>query len=71
MVAVRHPSWLPLERSIGVKADGSDVGVTFLTVFDAETNAKILLSRGCRHVEIFDRKTGKPVIEPRGKSPLH
>ena len=72
MVGARRASWLAPARSIGGKADGADVGVTFPSISDAERNANILLSRGCRRVELFDRETGQPVAGPRRqKSTLH
>jgi hypothetical protein len=56
MVVTHRPKWLPRERSLGLKADNLDLGVTFASVSDAEANAKILLSRGFRRVEIFERE---------------
>lgn len=64
MVEVHRPKWLPQERSLGLKANNHDLGVTFASVSDAEANAKILLSRGYRRVEIFDREK-KPAPLPR------
>lgn len=64
MVEIRRPSWLPQERSLGLKADDLDLGVTFPSVSDAEANASVLLSHGYRRVEIFDRETKKPVGKP-------
>ena len=61
MVIPQRPKWLLQERSLGLKADDLDIGVTFSNVSDAETNAKLLFSRGYRRVQIFDRETHKPV----------
>jgi hypothetical protein len=58
---VRRPKWLPREQSLGLKAGNLDLGVTFPNLPAAEANAKLLLSRGYRHVEIFDREAQKPI----------
>lgn len=62
MAKVRLPKWLPQERSLGLRANNHDLGVTFANISDAEANAKMLLARGFSQVEIFDREKGATLL---------
>jgi hypothetical protein len=68
MVEIRRPSWLARQRLLGLKANDLDLGVSFPTISDAEANARVLLSRGYRRVEIFDRATETPSKNPNAGS---
>lgn len=46
MSAINRGRWLAQSLSLGIRADSLDVGVTFRSVADAESNARVLASTG-------------------------
>ena len=48
-------------RSLGIRADGRDIGLRFHALDDAMTNAHRLAERGYDPVIVFDQSTGQTV----------
>jgi hypothetical protein len=57
----------PESSGFGVRVDGRDAGISFAKYADAEGAANRLFADGYRHIEIFDRPSGR-VIEQVGPS---
>lgn len=57
----------PLAVGFGIRVDGRDAGISFSSVADAEGGAQRLSAQGYKHVDIFERMSGRIVeyVSPR------
>jgi len=58
------------EVGFGIRVEGRDPGIRFLTISDAERGAAKLSERGYKGVLIFDRASGR-VVEHVSPHPAH